>query len=102
MNLKSLLEGMVFGALVAVSVAVWEHYHAKPVSPIVHTGPAFSASAEDRLKHYDAHDAWLKRRNAEFDKCDAMHGVPTMGFGTAVVCLDPHVVKFVGESAPRD
>lgn len=109
MNYKSLLEGMAFGALVAVSITVWEHYRVKPLPPmppIVHTGPAFSASAEpaqsieDRLRHYDAHDAWLKRRDLEFDKCDALHGTPVLGFSMKVVCLDSHAVKFVGEPSP--
>ena len=106
MNLKSLLEGMAFGALIAVGVTVWEHYRAKPLPPmppIVHTGPAFSASAASQVavpKSKDAQDAWLQRRNLEFDKCDEMHGTPTLGFGMRVVCLDSHAVKFVGEEHP--
>lgn len=110
MNPKSLLGGMAFGALVAMSVAVWDHYRAKPippVAPIVRTGPAVSASAEppqpteeDRLRHREAEDAWLKRRDLEFGKCDALHGIPVFGFNARVMCLDARVVKFVGEPTP--
>ena len=73
-----------------------------------HPAPSVSASApvsapqsiEERLKHYDAQDAWLKRRDLEFDKCDALHGTPTLGFGMRVVCLDSRVVLFLGEEHP--
>ena len=113
MNIKSLLEGAVFGALIAVSVVVWEHYRAKPLppmTPIVHTGPAFSASAEPaqsieerleyQLHHQDAIDAWDRKRDVDFAKCDAMHGTPVLGYNGRMICLDSHFVKLVGEPSP--
>jgi hypothetical protein len=104
-NIKSLLGGMVFGTFIAASLTALDHYRAKPLPPIVRATPAPSVSVEpieSRLRNYDAHDAWLKRRELEFDRCAALHGTPTLGFGMKVVCLDSHSVKFVGESAPED
>jgi len=56
---------------------------------------------EERLRNQDAQDAWLRRRDLEFDKCAELHGTPTLGFGMRVVCLDSRVVKFVGEEHPQ-
>jgi hypothetical protein len=103
-NLKSLLGGAAFGAFIAASIVVSEHYRTKP-KPTAHAAPivtpAISAEPiEDRLQKYDAHDAWLQRRNLEFDKCAAVRGTPTLGFGMRVVCLDSRAVKFLGEEHP--
>jgi hypothetical protein len=98
-NIKSLLGGMVFGTFIAASLTALDHYRAKPLPPIVRATPALSVSVEPI--EYDAHDAWLKRRELEFDRCAALHGTPTLGFGMKVVCLDSHAVKFIGEEHPE-
>lgn len=90
----NLLGGMVFGALVALGITFgyrWRVHSPTPAQPI-----------EDRLQHQLAQDEWLRRRDLEFDKCAALHGTPTLGFGMRVVCLDPHAVKFLGEEHPPD
>lgn len=77
---------------------------APPSLSSVHTSTQVEFPApqpiEERLRNQDAQDAWLRRRDLEFDKCAALHGTPTLGFGMRVVCLDSHAVKFVGEEHP--
>jgi len=112
-NLKNTLRGMLFGALVALVITfvqIWRERHTNPLASIA-TAPRSTASAEpqvdspaqpieERLRHQDSQDAWLRRRDLEFAKCAALHGTPVLGFGMSVVCLDSHVVKFAGEHSP--
>jgi hypothetical protein len=102
---------MLIGALVALVITFeqrWRERHA-PVA----TAPSATASAaplvfepaqpiDARLRQHAEQDAWLRRRDLEFDKCAALHGTPTLGFGTRLVCLDSHAVKFLGEQHPPD
>jgi hypothetical protein len=112
-NFKNMYRGMLFGALVALVVTfgqLWRERHTNPLASVA-TAPSATASAEsqaaspaqsidDRLHQLDAQDAWLRRRDLEFDKCAALHGTPVLGFGMSVVCLDSHAVKFTGEHSP--
>ena len=109
MNLDGLMKGAVFGAIIAGIVVAWENHrdlvaHRVHVTPIAHTAAPTPSANVAWPKQTDesrgAQDAWLGRRALEFDKCAALHGTPTLGFGMRVVCLDSHAVKFIGEEHP--
>ena len=113
MNLKSLLEGMAFGAIVAIGVTVWENHRDKTrVPPVTHisTPGAFAVLSaasgdppkpiEEQLRHQEAIDAWDRQRDVDFKKCDAMRGTPVLGYNGRMICLDSRSVKLVGGPSP--
>lgn len=58
-------------------------------------------SQELKIEEEDkAHAAWLRRRDAEFGRCDAAHGIPILGYNARVTCLRSEAVIFSGEAAP--
>jgi hypothetical protein len=102
---------MLIGAIVALVITFGQRWREQHAHPSVATAPRATASAgpqvtspaqpiDDRLRQQDAQDAWLRRRDLEFDKCATLHGTPVLGFGMSVVCLDSHAVKFTGEHSP--
>ncbi len=109
MNLRDLLVGAAFGALIASGIE-FAHYkferYSKPKpavsAPVASSAPLPVPLIPAQPKSHDAQAAWLGRREIEFDRCATLHGTPTLGFGMRVVCLDSHAVKFLGEEHPPD
>lgn len=88
--------GVVALAAALVVVAFARRHASEVGAPSASARAASSPRAPENI----VRTAWDLKRAEEFRRCDAAHGIPTVGFDYRIVCLHASAVISVGESLP--